>query len=107
MWHTRAVVRGVAAVAAAVAAAFSLATSGQSAKQPLELGVLGNPARFAAITGQQSTARLLIAGWGARNFAQLFSMMGDHPMLGINGGDCARAGRRLPAGVERRDRRVR
>ena len=86
MWHTRAVVRGVAAVAAAVAAAFSLTSSGQSAKQPVELGVLGNPARFAAITGQQSTARLLIAGWGARNFAQLFSMMGDHPMLGINAG---------------------
>lgn len=48
------------------------------------LGVLGNPARFQSQTGQRSQTRLLIAGWGADNFAQLFGMMGDRPMLGLN-----------------------
>ena len=79
-------VRGVAAVAVAVAAAYSLTISARSANQPVQLGVLGDPARFASLTGQHSTSRLLIAGWGARNFAQLFSMMSDEPMLGINAG---------------------
>jgi len=80
------VVRAVAASAVALAAACAFTISGHSARQPVQLGVLGDPARFASLTGQHSTSRLLIAGWGARNFAQLFSMMGDQPMLGLNAG---------------------
>src|SRR5437868_864480 len=48
------------------------------------LGVLGDPGRFRALTGQVSTTRLMIASWSQTNFAQLFAMMGPRPMLGIN-----------------------
>src|SRR5690242_1547184 len=49
----------------------------------LELGVLGDPARFHSLTGQLTNTRLLIAGWGVTNFDQLFGMMGPRPMFGI------------------------
>jgi hypothetical protein len=48
------------------------------------LGVLGDPARFHSLTGQLTTSRLLIAGWGIGNFDQLFGMMGPRPMFGIS-----------------------
>ncbi len=50
----------------------------------IDLGVLGSPSRFHAQTGQASSTRLLIAAWGATNFSQLFAMMGERPMLGLN-----------------------
>ncbi len=53
------------------------------------LGVLGDPARFASLTGQRSRIRLLIVGWGqgagyGSSFAGLFATMAELPMLGLN-----------------------
>jgi hypothetical protein len=58
------------------------------------LGVLGNPARFRAQTGQRSGVRLIIAGWGQSSFARMFAAMGERPMIGINTG-----GLISPAGI--------
>jgi len=58
------------------------ASSASSAR--VALGVLGDPARFHSLTGQLTTSRLLIAGWGIGNFDQLFGMMGPRPMFGIS-----------------------
>ena len=55
-----------------------------AANARVALGVLGDPARFYSLTGQLTTSRLLIAGWGIGNFDQLFGMMGPKPMFGIS-----------------------
>jgi hypothetical protein len=53
------------------------------------LGIKGNSERFASLTGQQSSVKLVIvgweqgAGWGSP-FAQLFQTSGDVPMIGLN-----------------------
>ena len=57
----------------------------------IALGVLGDPNRFFALTGQRSLTRHLIAGWGqglstGSSFGQLFAMMGALPLFGINPG---------------------
>jgi hypothetical protein len=59
------------------------------------LGVLGDPSRFQALTGQQSRVRLIIVGWGQGGtpeyFERLFATMTPEPMLGLGigaqGGD--------------------
>jgi hypothetical protein len=71
-----------AALLVALAVGASRASS-RAAAGRVGLGVLGSPSRFRAETGQTSSTRLLIAAWGATNFAQLFSMMGERPMLGL------------------------
>jgi len=58
--------------------------SPSASRARLALGVLGDPARFYSLTGQLTTSRLLIAGWGIGNFDQLFGMMGPEPMFGVN-----------------------
>jgi len=47
------------------------------------LGVLGDPARFQGVTGQQTTTRLLIVGWGQGGLDRLLQTMGPKPMLGL------------------------
>ena len=52
------------------------------------LGVSGDPARFAALTGQASQTRMLFLGWGqglsyGSPFAALFQTMGAKPMLAL------------------------
>lgn len=78
------------ALVAGVAVAAVLATSafGASRAATVELGVLGDPAKFAAATGQHSHSRLIIIGWGQDRsfqyyFSKLFATMQDEPMLGI------------------------
>jgi hypothetical protein len=82
------IVLALGLVAAAAPAASSSSAGDGFASPPgqtrLALGVLGDPARFHALTGQLTTSRLLVAGWGVTNFDQLFGMMGPRPMFGIN-----------------------
>jgi hypothetical protein len=64
-------------------------TSGASsaAGRSVSLGVLGDPDRFQALTGQQSQVRLIIVGWGQGGtpeyFERLFATMTPEPMLGL------------------------
>jgi hypothetical protein len=58
-------------------------------RRKIALGVLGDPDRFFALTGQRSLSRHLIAGWGqglsiGGSFAQLFASMGTLPLFGIS-----------------------
>lgn len=80
MWRTR----RPAALLLVLLALAAGAAKAHPARSTVELGVLGDPARFAALTGQQDSVHLLIAAWGRTNFTQLFAIMGDRPMLGIN-----------------------
>ncbi|HSP71831.1 MAG TPA: hypothetical protein VLN26_05630 [Gaiellaceae bacterium] len=59
-----------------------------AARTPPLLGIRGDAARFADLTGQRSTVVHQIVGWGqgqawGSGFAQLLGTMGDVPMLGI------------------------
>ena len=47
------------------------------------LGVLGDPARFQGMTGQATTTRLLIVGWGQGGLDRMLQTMGPKPMLGL------------------------
>jgi hypothetical protein len=83
------VARGLAVLAAIVVVASPVTAFGMPGAAPrLHLGLLGNPARFAHETGQHSSTRLLIVGWGQGStpsyLTQLLSSMLDEPMLGIN-----------------------
>src|SRR5205085_5079116 len=71
------------AAAPVAAAAMGAGFAGASTQGKIDLGVLGDPARFHSLTGQLTNTRLLIAGWGVGNFEQLFGMMGPRPMFGI------------------------
>ena len=71
------------AAAPVAAAAMGAGFAGASTQGKVDLGVLGDPARFHSLTGQLTNSRLLIAGWGVGNFDQLFGMMGPRPMFGI------------------------
>jgi hypothetical protein len=73
-----------------LAVCFAALVLAPAASARVYLGVLGSPSRFQAQTGQRSHTRLLIAGWSQTNFAQLFGMMGERPMLGINTGGSGR-----------------
>jgi murein DD-endopeptidase MepM/ murein hydrolase activator NlpD len=57
------------------------------------LGLLGDPQRFQAQTGQRSTERLIIVGWSqgtsADYFTRLMGSMLDTPMVGLSAGDAA------------------
>jgi hypothetical protein len=57
----------------------------------LQLGLLGDPERFQAQTGQASATRLLMVGWhqgvSAQYFSQLFATMLGAPMVGLNTGN--------------------
>jgi hypothetical protein len=83
-----ALVAAASGAAARSAAPVAVGSSAQgfapSAGAKVQLGVLGDPARFHSLTGQLTESRLLIAGWGVTNFDQLFGMMGPRPMFGIN-----------------------
>ena len=61
----------------------------RGSSHPVVLGVYGDPARFAAQTGQASQTRMFFVGWGqglsyGSPFADLFAMMGAKPMLALN-----------------------
>jgi hypothetical protein len=71
----------------AVSALLALVLAPAASARPL-LGVLGNPTRFAATTGQDSTVVEKVVGWNqgyawGASFGQLFATMGDVPLLGM------------------------
>jgi hypothetical protein len=77
-------------VAACLAALIAGGTSASAASRSrhIELGVLGNPDTFDAMTRQHTSSRLLIIAWNQgggsqQYFANLFATMRDEPMLGI------------------------
>jgi hypothetical protein len=81
--------RSITAAVAVAALALAVLAAGSQAAGRLALGVLGDPNRFDALTGQHSTTRHIIAGWGqglsvGGTFANLFETMRDKPMLGLN-----------------------
>jgi hypothetical protein len=51
-----------------------------------QLGIYGNIARFAQLTGQQSQVGHVIARWGNTNFDQIWPRLGPAPMLGFDNG---------------------
>ena len=61
-----------------------------SAQTKIQLGVLGDPARFEAQTTQSSSTRLIIVGWdqgtSASYFSRLFATMLGEPMVGLSTG---------------------
>jgi hypothetical protein len=69
-----------------VAAALVVVHQTPAERGHIALGVLGDPGRFFALTGQQTTTRLLIAGWNQNSLPTLLRTMGTTPMLGINSG---------------------
>jgi hypothetical protein len=83
--------RTVALVGAALALSIGLGvTRADGARRLLSLGLLGDPTRFEAQTGQRSRVRLLIVGWGQGGTPAYFSgllvtMLGE-PMLGLTTG---------------------
>ena len=79
-----------AAVSAPAATARNAPTPGRRGGK-IALGVLGDLARFQGLTGQRSSSRLLIAGWGqglssGGGFGALLATMGPFPVFGINPG---------------------
>jgi hypothetical protein len=67
------------------------AGSTRGSSRTIFLGVFGDPARFAAQTGQASGTRLLFVGWGqgltyGSPFADLFQTMSTKPMLALTAG---------------------
>jgi hypothetical protein len=88
---TRSVLLRIVTLAVLVTAAVVAASSalGASRSPRVQLGVLGNPDTFDALTHQHTTTRLIIIGWnqdqvgGADYFSKLFATMGDEPDLGI------------------------
>src|SRR5690348_13939247 len=69
-----------------VAAALVVVQPTPAERGHVALGVLGDPGRFLSLTGQQTTTRLLIAGWNQNDLPALLRTMGTTPMLGINSG---------------------
>ena len=83
--------RTVALVAGALVLCVGLgATQAGGAGRHVSLGLLGDPNRFEAQTGQQSRVRLLIVGWGQGGtpayFSSLLATMLGEPMLGLSTG---------------------
>lgn len=80
----------VTRVAAAVVIAAVLAGGASAAAPKIQLGVLGDPARFDVQTAQRSSFRLLIMRWGQgetpQYFSSLFATMQDVPVLGLSTG---------------------
>jgi len=65
-----------------------LAFASNAQAKPL-LGVLGNNARFASLSGQKSTVHLAFLGWGqglsyGSSFVPLFRTLGPIPMIHLN-----------------------
>lgn len=79
---------GLAALAACCLAA--VASVGSAATTRVQLGVLGDPARFDAQTRQASSTRLIIVGWdqgtSSSYFSRLFATMLGEPMVGLSTG---------------------
>jgi hypothetical protein len=76
---------GTRSALVAVVAALAVTAPAQGA---VGLGILGNPDRFASLTGQQSQVRHVIVGWGqgltwGSSFRSLLAGMGPTPMLGF------------------------
>jgi hypothetical protein len=81
------VVRQIAAVLALTGV---LAGGASAAGSRIQLGVLGDPARFDAQTAQKSDFRLIIMRWGQGEspayFSSLFATMAPVPVLGLSTG---------------------
>jgi hypothetical protein len=78
----------VLVVAAAVLALGVGAATSRTSRAPVQLGIYGDAARFAAQTGQQSTTKMLFLGWGqgatfGSRFPVLFSTMLAKPMVAL------------------------
>ena len=83
------VARGLAVCAAIVFVVAPVSAFGMPAASPrLQLGLLGDPGRFANQTEQRSSTRLMIVGWGQGStpayFTHLLSTMLDEPMIGLS-----------------------
>jgi hypothetical protein len=91
------------ALLATVACALALGAAGSAAPTRIQLGVLGDPARFQGQTSQASETRLLIVGWNqgrsAEYFSQLFATMLGQPMVGLNTGNEGGPEDVTPAGI--------
>jgi hypothetical protein len=71
----------------AAVAALALAAPGVAAAMP-SLGIKGDVSRFQQLTGQDSTVRHVIVGWGqgagwGSQFTALFQQLGGIPMIGL------------------------
>jgi hypothetical protein len=75
---------------ALVAVAFFALLTAAAADARVGLGVLGDPSRFQAQTGQRSSTRLIIVGWNQDGspdyFTRLLQTMLDEPMVGLSSG---------------------
>jgi hypothetical protein len=82
--------RVVSAFAALALVVGLVSTSAGAAGRRVSLGLLGDPSRFDAQTGQRSRVRLIIVGWGQGGapgyFSSLLATMLDEPMLGLSTG---------------------
>ena len=83
------VARVLAVCAAIVFIAAPVSAFGMPGGSPrLQLGLLGDPGRFAQQTDQHSATRLMIVGWGQGStpayFTHLLSTMLDEPMIGLS-----------------------
>jgi hypothetical protein len=78
------------AIVVVLACLLIVSSAGAAPRPRLQLGLLGDPARFQAQTGQASSTRLLIVGWhqgvSAQYFSQLFATMLGQPMVGLSTG---------------------
>jgi hypothetical protein len=77
---------------ALLALALAAAAAGAAAhSRQLQLGLLGDPARFEGQTGQRSATRLIIVGWAQGTSPQYFTrLMGSMlvvPMVGLSTGE--------------------
>jgi hypothetical protein len=95
--------RAPRALAFLAASVLILCAAGSAAPPRLQLGVLGDPARFQSQTSQVSATRLLIVGWhqgvSAQYFSQLFATMLGEPMVGLNTGNEGGPEDVSPAGI--------
>ena len=80
----------VTRIAAAVLITAVLAGGASAARPGIQVGVLGDPARFDAQTSQHSDFRLIIMSWGQgespQYFSSLFATMQAVPVLGLSTG---------------------
>jgi hypothetical protein len=80
----------VTRIAAAVLITAVLAGGASAARPRIQVGVLGDPARFDAQTSQHSGFRLIIMRWGQgetpQYFSSLFATMQAVPVLGLSTG---------------------
>ncbi len=97
--------RGLTALAAIAGLTASVAALGRADAPRLQLGVLGNPARFAHQTAQHSSTRLIFVGWNQGStpayFTDLLSTMLDTPMLGLTTGSAGGPTSPSPAEIAR------